>query len=422
MIFNFEVRMNDPANILSDTTFFDKVEGYTWNIETVDGVSSGTIRAGVGIDQTYTFEFEGPVTETGETPAYRFEDGALIKSVDYELFPSLFKPVTWTGTGLAIEAPAANRLLEAFVGDDIQERRDAVFDAFANVAFDLIGSDGADTVGGLDNADVMRGRGGDDELSGGGGGDRLIGQAGDDTLSGGDGADTLKGGRGDDVLFGDLGEDTMVGGRGGDEFFGGHGKDRVLGGAGNDSIFGGLDDDTGVGGKGSDSLFGGNGDDNLRGSSGNDAVIGDDGDDVVIGGGGSDVLDGDRGRDTLSGQQGSDTLDGGAGRDVLNGGGGDDFLDGGGGADTLFGLRGDDTLAGGGGRDTFVFRARDGDDVIDDFRPGRDLIEIRSGAESVRDLTLDRVDGDAVVSFARTTITFDGVAPAELSPDDVIFT
>ncbi len=214
-------------------------------------------------------------------------------------------------------------------------------------------------------------------------------------------------------LFGSDGDDTVGGLDNADVMRGRGGADELSGGGGDDRLIGQRGDDTLAGDDGADTLNGNGGDDVLNAGSGADRGTG---------GAGDDLLDGDRGADTLAGEQGQDTLEGNAGRDVLVGGGGGDFLDGGVGADTLFGLRGDDELVGGGGRDTFVFRARDGNDVIDDFSPGADVIEIRSGARSLRDLTLDEVGGEAVVSFARTTITFDGVAPSDLSPDDVIFT
>jgi Ca2+-binding RTX toxin-like protein len=74
---------------------------------------------------------------------------------------------------------------------------------------------------------------------------------------------------------------------------------------------------------------------------------------------------------------------GNVGPDVLSGRGGGDAIQGHGGDDTVIGGAGADRLAGGGGRDTFQFdltkesgEASTSRDVIADFRPGRDKIDL----------------------------------------------
>ena len=66
----------------------------------------------------------------------------------------------------------------------------------------------------------------------------------------------------------------------------------------------------------------------------------------------------------------------GAGRDSIAGGDGADAIDGGAGADTLNGGAGNDTLTGGAGADRFVFGLGGGADVIADFVPGVDRIDL----------------------------------------------
>lgn len=90
-------------------------------------------------------------------------------------------------------------------------------------------------------------------------------------------------------------------------------------------------------------------------------------DDRAFGYRGDDTLRGDQGNDTLAGQQGRDRLFGGAGDDRLTGG------------------KGLDRLAGGAGADRFVLRDLDdsaerpgASDLIRDFRPGVDLIDLRA--------------------------------------------
>jgi Ca2+-binding RTX toxin-like protein len=72
--------------------------------------------------------------------------------------------------------------------------------------------------------------------------------------------------------------------------------------------------------------------------------------------------------DTLTGDSAGNRIDGGLGHDVLNGGGGDDLLIGG---------LGNNTLTGGSGADTFQWQAgNSGHDVITDFTPGLDKLDL----------------------------------------------
>ena len=85
------------------------------------------------------------------------------------------------------------------------------------------------------------------------------------------------------------------------------------------------------------------------------------------------------GPEAIAGGPKDDVLRGRGGNDTLEGEGGDDRLKGGNGADWLDGGEGGDSLAGGKGRDVFRFADTPdpGDhDLIKDFRPGRDRIEL----------------------------------------------
>jgi Ca2+-binding RTX toxin-like protein len=125
-----------------------------------------------------------------------------------------------------------------------------------------------------------------------------------------------------------------------------------------------------------------------------------------------------------------------AGDDQLDGGKGADRLDGGDGADTLAGGRGQDTLAGGAGADVFVFTEfTRTPDVIEDFAPALDAIDVGAvldavgyaGTDPFQDgyLQLDatrvgsalRLDADGGGDdFAFTLAAIRGVAPADLDP------
>lgn len=80
----------------------------------------------------------------------------------------------------------------------------------------LRGTEGANTLNGIQVADVIYAFGGDDTVSGGRGADRVWGGTGNDRLSGG---------QGDDTLWGEAGADTLTGGAGRDEM--GAGVDAV---------------------------------------------------------------------------------------------------------------------------------------------------------------------------------------------------
>lgn len=241
--------------------------------------------------------------------------------------------------------------------------------------------------GGVDGQDDTSG-GGSDGGSGGAtstrGADRMVGGASDDVMSGGGGRDTMLGGGGDDRLKGDAGADRLMGGAGADTLEGGAGGDRLFGQAGGDMLKGGA------------------GADRLSGGGGRDKLIGGGGDDRLVGGGAGDRAVGGRGDDTLIGGAGADTLIGGGGADRIIGGGGPD------------------RLTGGGGPDVFVFAARDGADLVTDFR-ANDLIEIRSGAARFADLDISGGDAGAVIAFGRAEVTLAGVAADALSAGDFVF-
>ena len=99
------------------------------------------------------------------------------------------------------------------------------------------------------------------------------------------------------------------------------------------------------------------------------------------------------------------------GHDGLFGSIGDDFINGGFGDDQLTGGEGDDVLVGGPGADLFVYQTvTDGRDIINDFVPGQDRIDLRALLASVGYSGTDPV-ADRYVRF------IDRPAGAELSFD-----
>lgn len=201
-----------------------------------------------------------------------------------------------------------------------------------------------------DNANVVKGTAGDDFLPGLGGDDVVLGFAGDDTLEGGDGNDFLSGGTGDDNINTGLGNDVVLGGAGDDRIGGMAGRDIVNAGAGDDFIA--WNDPTG------DVVFGGRGNDTILG--GNVAA------DVIHGGAGDDLI-----------RAFATSPEAATASDRLFGGTGDDAVIGGNAADVIEGGRGDDFLTGNDGADVFIFRDNlSGDDIITDFDPSEDVVQL----------------------------------------------
>jgi Ca2+-binding RTX toxin-like protein len=223
------------------------------------------------------------------------------------------------------------------------------------------------------------------------------------TINGGNGNDTINGGDGNDVLSGGRGDDNINTGQGDDVVFGGQGNDRIGGMAGRDVVMAGAGDDfiawndpTG------DVVFGGRGNDTILG--------GDIAADEIHGGAGDDLI-----------QAFATSPESATASDTLFGDAGDDTVIGGNAADTIEGGRGDDFLTGNGGADVFIFRDnRTGEDVITDFDPSEDVVQLVGFDEdfdslaalsaTTRGAELDLGGGDSVLFMGRTV--------AEFSADD----
>lgn len=181
-----------------------------------------------------------------------------------------------------------------------------------------------------------------------------IAGSGNDSLQGNAAGNMLNGGVGNDRIIGHGGNDTLHGGRGNDSLLGGQGNDRLFGGEGHDRLFGNEGEDQLTDMLGNNFMSGGMGNDRLTAGAGRDTLHGDVGNDIIWAGAGDDLIFGGPGWDTLHGQQGNDTLVGGLGRDVMTGGMGADVF--------RF--------------NTVADSARGAADLITDFRPGEDRIDL----------------------------------------------
>jgi VCBS repeat-containing protein len=178
---------------------------------------------------------------------------------------------------------------------------------------------------------------------------------------------TLTGTSGDDILVAGAGNNIINAGDGNDVLTAGSGNNELHGGAGNDLLFSGP---------GNDLLDGGTGIDTASYAHATAGVTVDlslltaqntlgAGTDTLTG---IENLTGSNFNDTLTGDNNNNIIDGGLGNDILKGGGGDDLLIGG---------LGDNTLTGGSGADTFQWRqGNSGHDVVTDFTPGTDKLDL----------------------------------------------
>lgn len=239
-------------------------------------------------------------------------------------------------------------------------------------------NDAADTIDGTNFRDVIYGGSpgrpfidtGEDLIKGDDGFDDIYGGDGDDDLRGDDGNDFLNGGVGDDLLTGGDDNDLVDGQSGADEVHGGSGDDIVHADAG--------ESDEADGGSGNDLLVfhavGFNEDINFDFSDPSAAHVTSDGTTIL-------ALDqlvylGAAANDFVIGGDSDDWLAGNEQNDFLEGGDGDDALYGGHARDTLTGGSGDDDLQGGLGADRFVFGDNDGRDLVLDFKPGVDKLDV----------------------------------------------
>jgi hypothetical protein len=111
-----------------------------------------------------------------------------------------------------------------------------------------------------------------------------------------------------------------------------------------------------------------------------------------------DVLRGTGQNDTLLGLAGNDVISGRAGDDQLQGNQGRDWLIGRDGADWLSGGNGSDLLVGGAGSDVFVVQRLWGVDVVRDFAPNQDKLQLPVGV-SFEQLTIMQVNQHTLISF-----------------------
>ncbi|QAY84798.1 retention module-containing protein [Pseudomonas arsenicoxydans] len=225
---------------------------------------------------------------------------------------------------------------------------------------------------------------------------------------------TLTGTAGDDVLVAGTGNNVINAGDGNDVLTAGSGNNELHGGAGNDLLFSGP---------GNDLLDGGSGIDTVSYAHATAGVTVD----LSLataqntGGAGTDTL---TGIENLVGSNFNDSLTGDSHNNVINGGLGDDILNGGGGDDFLIGGLGNNTLTGGAGADTFQWlKGNSGHDVVTDFTPGTDkldLSQLLQGENGTAASLDDYLHFKVVGSGASVLTSIDVSAMAGAAPNQTI--
>jgi VCBS repeat-containing protein len=225
---------------------------------------------------------------------------------------------------------------------------------------------------------------------------------------------TLTGTAGDDVLVAGAGNNVINAGDGNDVLTAGSGNNELHGGAGNDLLFSGP---------GNDLLDGGPGIDTVSYAHATAGVTVD----LSLataqntGGAGTDTL---TGIENLVGSNFNDSLTGDSHNNVINGGLGDDILNGGGGDDILIGGLGNNTLTGGPGADTFQWlKGNTGHDVVTDFTPGTDkldLSQLLQGENGTAASLDDYLHFKVVGSGASVVTSIDVSAMAGAAPNQTI--
>lgn len=129
----------------------------------------------------------------------------------------------------------------------------------------------------------------------------------------------------------------------------------------------------------------------------------------LVGSAASETLRAGAGSQAIFGDGGDDVLRGRGGRDWLDGGEGDDRLNGGGKADMLIDGAGSDRIKGAAGRDIFRIEEDGARDVIRDFAPGEDLIDLSAFGLGFADLKLREVTAGLRVKVAEEVLLLRGV-------------
>ncbi|MDP5349304.1 MAG: hypothetical protein NWQ32_13065, partial [Paracoccaceae bacterium] len=127
---------------------------------------------------------------------------------------------------------------------------------------------------------------------------------------------------------------------------------------------------------------------------------------------------------TQIGTASADAITGGSLDDILAGGAGADTIDGGAGHDIVMDGAGNDRMTGGPGSDMFILAADGTPDVITDFQPGQDRLDLSAwvGLSSADQLRIDTRSWGAELGFRAETLELRSASGGGLSRSEVLWT
>ena len=370
--------------------------------DVIDGGTGADLLIGAAGDDAYRVDDAGDqVVEAADdgvdTVRTTLNSYTLTPFVDHLVFDGVGN-FAGTGNELANDITGAdgNDTLDGAAGDDTltggQGNDTYVIDSVGDLIIEA-GGHGTDTVRTSLNSYTLAAA--LENLSFVGSGDFVgTGNAADNAITGGAGNDTLDGLGGDDVLTGGVGDDTYQVQNAGDVVVeaAAEGVDTVFTDLSSHTLAanvenlvfvggtafagtGNAENNAITGGSGDDTLIGGAGDDTLTGGLGNDIYDVDSVGDVVveIPGQGLDTV-----RTTLNAYALGEALENlvfiGSGNFAGTGNSASNQITGGAGDDTLDGAANDDTLVGGNGNDTYVIDSA-GDVIVEIAGEGADTVQ-----------------------------------------------
>jgi len=401
------------SKVLTATSASDRIIGFAWNDDTLEGGLGDDLLMGASGNDTYIYNIGDGQDTIDNTDVWSSQDvlklGAGLTSQNLRITLSStdrydFK-LSFTGIdgSILLEQQASSAGVEKIIFGDGETwtRADLLSAYFAGVS-----TSGADSIVGYNTADRVAAGSGNDFVSSLGGDDTLIGGFGNDTLRGGEGSDTYAYSIGDgfDVIVESSLEynrpyfiDQLILGEGLNAS-----NTRISRVEWSDDMrldFIGADDQV----VGSVVL-----EDQLAANGGIEKIIFGDGQVWTR----ASLMDAwiasvtTSGNDSIWGDERDNRLDGGAGNDTISGFGGND---------TIIGGLGDDWLKGGRGNDTYIYNEGDGNDTIEG--EGRHQLILGATlhlADAVFNRSTQNSD-DAVLSFTGISgsITLAGLFSSE---------
>lgn len=209
---------SDGNDTLSGGFGNDEIAGGPGN-DIVDGGEGDDAFTDAPGDDTYIYnpgDGHDVIWEYSGTDVIRFGEGIAASSISFDR-------INDQDLRILIDGTAAIDVQYFFSGDGYRIERLEFADGPSmdlSIYTDVVGTDGDDTLNGLDRALLKA-----DHVIGGNGNDTINGGSGNDWLEGGYGNDTLGGGSGDDKIYGNDGDDTLRGHAGNDLLSGGYGSD-----------------------------------------------------------------------------------------------------------------------------------------------------------------------------------------------------